>query len=126
MTLRFSTASAIALIVAVLSCSDRKTPVPGKICYIDSDCENPLSCTYGKCHMACREDGDCKNKGEICVFSPLPGTDGGDDKALKVRIDDTCAQMSACTPKLVCGRDLRCRNECEADIDCPPSYHCVI
>jgi hypothetical protein len=38
-----------------------------------------------------------------------------------------CAFDSTCPAPLVCGRDLKCRNQCEADLDCAKStYKCVV
>jgi hypothetical protein len=117
--------AAVTLLVAALACSDRKTPVPGKACLLNSDCDNGLSCTYGKCHEACRADGDCPGV-ELCVFAPE--TAGSDDSNRpKVCIDDHCSMNSDCADPLICGRDLRCRQECAANRDCPSRNQlCVI
>src|SRR5690348_5951979 len=103
-----------AVLIAALSCSNRKTPIPGQGCLINSDCESPLACTYGKCHEACHEAGDCAGNG-LCVYAlvataddyaqisePAPGTP-------KVCVQETCAMNSECAEPLICGRDLRCR-----------------
>jgi len=119
---------AAAVWLAVMGCSNRKTPVPGATCVLDSDCENPLSCSFEKCHEACRANGDCPG-GERCVWTG-PSLDGGSAGTTTARIcllDPHCALDSTCPRPLVCGRDLECRNECEADIDCPnETYRCVI
>ena len=120
------------LLVAALGCSDRKTPVPGRTCYLNSDCENPLSCTFNKCHEACRENGDCPNGG-LCVYSPAAPASGDaqmsvpDAGLLKVCVQESCTMNSDCPDLLVCGRDLRCRQECAANKDCPSRNQlCVI
>lgn len=122
--------AAAALLVAVVGCSNRKAPVPGKSCSINSDCENPLSCTYGRCHESCRENGDCPNGG-LCVYAPPASPDAQmsepDAVRLRVCVQESCAMNSECPDLLVCGRDLRCRQECAANKDCPPRNQlCVI
>jgi hypothetical protein len=37
----------------------------------------------------------------------------------------TCALNSDCTPGLVCGADLQCRNQCSKDIDCLKGQKCT-
>lgn len=129
------TAGALAvatLLAAALGCSNRKTPVPGRTCYLNSDCENPLSCTFNKCHEGCRENGDCPNGG-LCVYAPAaPASRDAqmslpDAGLLKVCVQESCAMNSDCPDLLVCGRDLRCRQECAANKDCPSRNQlCVI
>lgn len=117
--------AALLLAVAAAACSSAKPPVPGKSCTINSDCDSPLSCTYNKCHEACREDGDCALN-YTCVYSTLSGTDAGGPR-YKVCVYEPCVFDSICPKPLVCGRDLKCRNQCEADIDCPGAKQkCVI
>src|SRR5262245_21934331 len=116
MTFRFSRSLLLALAVAGAACSSHKTPVPGKMCLLNTDCDNPLSCTFGKCHEACRADGDCP-MGEICVFGKVQGADAA-LAPLRVCISDECGLNSMCPDGLVCGKDLRCRMECMEDRDC--------
>ena len=74
---RIAGALAVAtLLAAALGCSNRKTPLPGKSCYLNSDCDDPLSCTFNKCHEACRENGDCPNGG-LCVYAPAAPVPSG-------------------------------------------------
>jgi hypothetical protein len=130
---RIAGALAIAtLLAAPLGCSNRKTPLPGRSCYLNSDCEDPLSCTFNKCHEACRESGDCPNGG-LCIYAPAaPASRDAqmsmpDAGLLKVCVQESCAMNSDCPDLLVCGRDLRCRQECAASKDCPSRNQlCVI
>jgi hypothetical protein len=126
--------SAPILAVAVLAvvildggCSNHKTPVPGASCQLNSDCESPLSCAFSKCHEACRANGDCPTN-ERCVWSESLPDGGTDTTSLRVcLLNPHCALDSTCPAPLVCGRDLECRNECEADLDCPSTaYRCVV
>ena len=102
----------LVLTVAFAACSDHAAPAPGKMCLVMSDCLNPLSCSYGKCHEACRADGDCLNG--MCVVDT---TDGG-ASGLRVCISDTCFMNSQCPDLLVCARDFKCRQACATDKDC--------
>jgi len=118
---------AAAALAMGAGCSDHKTTPPGKACLINSDCNNPLSCTFGKCHEPCRADGDCPNGGRCVWTGPAPEDGGVNASTIRVCVEEKCAQNSICPDPLVCGRDLECRNECEADRDCPnKTYRCVI
>jgi hypothetical protein len=121
---------AATLLAVVGGCSNRKTPVPGKSCLLNSDCESPLTCNFGKCHEPCRENGDCPNGG-LCVYAATASSDAQMSEPatarLRVCVQESCAMNSDCPDLLVCGRDLRCRQECAANKDCPPRNQlCVI
>jgi len=124
--------AAATLLVVAAACSNHKTPLPGKTCFLNSDCEDPLSCTFGKCHEACVGDSDCPGRG-LCVYGSLPGAGDGaqmsvlDAGRVKVCVQETCALNSQCPDPLVCGRDLRCRQECDTKRDCPGANQlCVL
>src|SRR5262245_29973183 len=104
----------LVLTGALAACSDHTPAAPGKVCQLSSDCENPQSCTYGKCHEACRANGDCPNGG-MCVVAPA---DGGVASELHVCINDNCYMNSQCPDFLICARDLQCRQACAEDKDC--------
>ena len=53
------------LVLAADGCTDRKL-APGKDCLVNTDCDSPLSCSFGKCHVTCREARDC-DPGLDCV-----------------------------------------------------------
>jgi hypothetical protein len=100
-----------AMVVSVLAgCSDKSKPAPGAACLRNTDCEDPLSCTFGRCHESCREARDCA-PGQLCVQAQ------GGNVCLLVT-EDKCAFNSDCPAPLVCGRDLQCRNMCSGDRDC--------
>jgi hypothetical protein len=102
---------AVALVVVAGSCSSSKsTPPPGTKCVVNSDCNNPLSCSFGTCHQECKEARDCPN-GALC-------TKGGGGNVCLLPVEDHCALNSDCPMPLVCARDLKCRQECNEDRDC--------
>ena len=130
-----ATILAVVALVGGLACSHDKTPVPGASCNLNSECDDPLSCTFGKCHNACRVDGDCPS-GHRCVrASTRPGaaaaaSDAG-ATAMPLNVClldelDHCTHDSGCKAPLVCGRDLRCRNQCESERDCNGAQQCVL
>src|SRR6185295_15924359 len=76
-----SPAAVLFLLAAAAGCSDGTAVAPGKTCIVNSDCTDPLSCTFNKCHEACRKDGDCTGGGR-CVYGYAAGEgDGGSDAA---------------------------------------------
>ncbi len=93
-------------------CGGSDTPKPGATCVLNSECNNPLSCTYGRCHVICVDSRDCKDGGR-CVKSMEGGT------VCLLPEEDKCTLDSDCKIPLVCGRDLKCRNQCKEDRDCP-------
>ena len=112
--------AAAAALAAGIGCSDQRTTPPGKACIINSDCNNPLSCSFGKCHEACRANGDCPNGGRCVWNGPAPEDGGVSTESIRIcLLEHECTLNSGCLDPLVCGRDLECRNECEADRDCP-------
>lgn len=98
--------------------SDKETPKPGTTCTLNSECNNPLSCTFGKCHQACVDARDCAGGGR-CIKAPL-------GNACLLPEEEKCVNNSDCKDPLVCGRDLKCRNQCKEDRDCPTrTQRCV-
>ena len=95
----------------VLGCGGGSKPPPGKACLMNSECENPLACTFGKCHAACGDARDC-GKGELCVKSTA-------GNVCQQVAEATCAYKSQCPKPLTCAIDRRCRTECLKTEDCP-------
>lgn len=100
-------------------CGGNETPKAGTMCIQNSDCNNPLSCTGGKCHNQCKETRDCPN-GARCV------KDSMNQLVCLLPEETRCALNSQCNPPpLVCAKDLQCRNQCEADRDCGKGQKCI-
>jgi hypothetical protein len=86
------------------TCSGDKV-APGRSCIVQSDCPSPLACSYGRCHVACREARDCGPK-ETCVAGP--------SGQICLLVDEaSCALNSMCPLGLFCAQDLTCRSQCE-------------
>lgn len=106
------------LVLAIEGCTDRKV-APGKACLVNTDCDSPLSCSFGKCHQTCREARDC-DPGQDCV----PGADGN---VCLLIPESECGLNSECPVGLFCAQDLRCRFQCEESRDCATStQQCVL
>jgi hypothetical protein len=108
----------LGLMVAVLAGCGGKSSIPtGVQCAVNSECKNPLSCTFGKCHETCREARDCPS-GHLCVNAP-----GG----AVCQLESKCAYLSDCPLPLICAIDRQCRSECQEDRDCATkTQKCVL
>src|SRR6185436_16074086 len=104
----------VVCVLAVGSCGSSAKPMVGKTCLVNSECDNPLSCTAGKCHEECSLERDC-SPGSRCVTDKATGKHVCQLPAEMPR----CAMNSDCLLGLVCARDLQCRTECTMDRDCP-------
>jgi hypothetical protein len=109
---------AVAVVLAA-GCGDSKTIDPGTPCVLNSDCNNPLSCTYGKCHEGCRSTTDCRS-GEKCTKVSGLGV-------CLLAAEVTCTVSNpVCGTSLVCASDLHCRSICaNAVTDCMDTQACV-
>jgi alpha-tubulin suppressor-like RCC1 family protein len=89
----------------------------GQQCEIDSDCQAPLVCGFGRCRRACDVDRDCVPPA-YCVVDPETGLGS-------CALDDElrCALDSDCAEGLVC-RLGTCTTACADDRDCPPGTRC--
>jgi hypothetical protein len=88
----------------------------GGTCILNSDCQQPLVCTMGKCHDTCHATVDCPS-GQSCVR-----TDSESICQLPAEAD--CSATS-CGGALVCASDLRCRYGCQFAVDCAHGQVCV-
>jgi hypothetical protein len=95
----------------VAACGGGSSPPLGKTCLMNSECANPLSCTFGKCHAACAEARDCPT-GQLCVKSPT-------GNVCQQSEESVCQYRSQCSMPLICAIDRKCRSQCLTDIDCP-------
>jgi hypothetical protein len=100
-----------------VGCSGAKKIQVGVSCILNSDCNQPLVCTMGKCHEGCRATVDCP-AGQTCTkvdnsgVCQLPG-------------EVQCAVSLPCGPLLICAVDLRCRSGCNGSADCMGGQVCV-
>jgi hypothetical protein len=103
-----------------LGCSSSKKIQTGTPCVLNSDCNNPLSCTYGTCHEGCRSTVDCTTPGMACTK-----VDGFGVCLLPT--ESKCTSENPTCPKgLTCAVDLRCRSVCTtAATDCMGAQVCV-
>ena len=86
-------------------------------CSLNSECNDPLVCTFERCHQACEADRDC----------PLPqrcvrGTDG---RVCQLPEETECSRDADCDGDQVCGVDGECRDECSAADDCGEDQVCA-
>ncbi len=113
-------AVAVGMLVAITAGCSSDEPKVGNLasgCHINSDCVDPLSCTFGSCHAACKETRDCAT-GERCVKVGTAGVCQRTDEA-------TCTYTSMCSDPLKCAVDGKCRAACLGDTDCLASQKCA-
>lgn len=118
MSIRLFVPLLVAAVLMGCGSDDKKTPPVGQTCVLNSECNNPLSCSFGKCHAPCQESRDC-NLGQRCVKSET-GVN-----VCQLPEEQTCAFNSMCKTPLVCARDLQCRNQCMEDRDCSKGQRCL-
>ena len=70
---------------------------------INTDCTDPLVCTFEHCHEACAQSRDCTG-GERCILVSGVGV-------CELPTESSCASGSCAAP-LVCGPDMQCRVGC--------------
>jgi hypothetical protein len=119
--LKTTTLAVIGFVALVgVGCSSSKKINVGTPCVLNSDCNNPLSCTYGTCHEACRSTGDCSQSGAEC-------TKVGGLGVCLVPTERVCTVANpTCAAPLVCAIDLQCRDTCTtAATDCMGAQACV-
>lgn len=111
----FPAAAALGVVLSGPGC---KVPVEGEGCLLNSDCGNPLACSFRRCHQACREDRDCP-LGVHCRPSEMPG-------ANVCLLDDErgCAGGRSCPGALQCADDEVCRTACAASNACLADQVC--
>ena len=111
--------SAGFLASAAPSCSSSSSGLAGldQGCSINSDCDSPLICAFGRCHSACMESRDCSS-GERCVESSA-GT------VCELPEETTCSASTTCATGLVCASDQQCRAPCVTMAQCVGGQLCV-
>jgi Concanavalin A-like lectin/glucanases superfamily len=101
----------------VAGCSSEKKIDVGGTCIMNSDCTQPLVCTMGKCHAACRTSTDCP-AGQSCITASDQST------VCQLPVETRCIYASDCQPPLICAVDRQCRNQCKTGVDCRAGQIC--
>jgi hypothetical protein len=86
-------------------------------CQLNSECDDPLTCTFQRCHQQCRKDRDCPSS-ERCVK-------GDTGSVCQLTDETTCNSKAACEGEQVCGVDAECRDKCATDTDCIDGQICA-
>jgi hypothetical protein len=106
-------------VMTAIGCGDSKKIDKGTPCLLNSDCNNPLSCVYGKCHEGCRSSTDCTGGAECTKVQGLGVCLLPEESACTIA-------NPVCNTSLACAVDLRCRSACTAAAtDCMGSQLCV-
>src|SRR5688500_1459738 len=87
-------------------------------CTLNSNCENPLVCTFERCHRECEEDRDCAGE-ERCV-------QGATGRVCQLSIETGCTSNAQCKGTQTCGVDKECRDKCDDASDCGPGQVCAV
>src|SRR5438045_4129058 len=106
-----------SVLLAANCSSDEKTVGLAEGCHINTDCNNPLSCTFGKCHTTCTTTRDCTD-GAHCLK-----VEGGN--VCQQPAETKCTFTSDCPVPLKCAVDSKCRVECKEARDCLAGQQCV-
>jgi hypothetical protein len=85
-------------------------------CSINSDCDSPLVCAFGRCHDACTSTRDCAS-GERCVVSGSTGV-------CELPQERACSGTVPCPPSLLCATDGQCRSPCLDSNQCASGQVC--
>lgn len=106
----------IPLLLASCSDGDKKLELGGS-CVLNSDCGDPLVCTFGSCHQACHSLRDCPS-GESCVRVDNAGV-------CQLPSEVACGAGGVCPTPLTCGADNVCRSACTDATQCSAGQTCV-
>ncbi len=115
--LLFGLAIAALIGLTVSSCGSSNAAALAQACSINSDCNSPLACAFGRCHNACTESRDCPAD-ERCVSS---GTTG----VCQLPTESTCSATVLCQTGQVCGTDSQCRSPCSVANTCVSGDICL-
>jgi len=85
---------------------------------LNSDCNQSLVCTMGKCHDACHQSSDCP-VGQSCIAT------SDQSRVCQLSTEIRCLYASDCAPPLKCAVDQRCRNQCQTSLDCLTGQTCT-
>ena len=114
-----SSLASFAVLVGACSSSD-STVKKGKLaegCSLNSNCDDPLVCTFARCHSECEKDRDCPGEGR-CVKSES-------GSICQLPLETACTRDSQCEGDQSCGIDGECRDNCSDDSDCVGDQVCA-
>ena len=100
----------------LLGCSSAKKIDVGGACVLNSDCNQGLVCTWGKCHVACHTSADCQ-PGQSCITVSAQST--------VCESPTSCIYNSDCPTGLICAVDQQCRRQCQTNVDCTSGQICT-
>jgi len=100
----------------VAGCGSAKKIDAGGACVLNSDCNQGLVCTWGKCHVACHTSADCQ-PGQSCIIASAQST--------VCESPATCIYNSDCPTGLMCAVDQQCRKQCQTNADCTSGQVCT-
>jgi hypothetical protein len=113
----------LALLAGMLgaSCGAKQEALSGT-CTINSDCDPPLVCAFGRCHSACAETRDCP-PGETCLVSSTAGV-------CELPQETACTTSASCATTQVCvtapgASGMVCRSSCQTTSQCLGGQTCV-
>jgi sulfatase modifying factor 1 len=109
----------VALSCFAAGCGDSSKKIDlGGGCLLNSDCNAPLSCTFGKCHTTCVETRDCP-LGQSCAKT-------AEGSVCQFPVDSDCQSSGGVCPDTsqICAADQRCRKSCQTAADCLPGQDC--
>lgn len=111
---------AVFAIIAGAASSCSKSPSGVGIadnCSINSDCDMPYVCAFGRCHVECKQQRDCTS-GQRCVASTAAGV-------CQLTSESTCSATTLCVTGQSCGGDMQCRVACTSGAMCSNGDYCV-
>ena len=88
-------------------------------CSINSDCDDPLVCAFGRCHEECSSSRDCPGRAN-CVRS-----DDGDLRVCQLEVEISCNRDGDCSGDQTCAADGECRDGCKKVSECAEEQVCV-
>lgn len=115
---------AVLTFSAIWSCSNsdkEKIQAAGlsEGCTLNSDCKDPLVCTFTRCHDECKTDRDCPGE-QRCVK-------GEQGLVCQLKVETDCSKNAAvCQGAQVCGVDGECRDRCVVNADCTSEQTCAV
>ncbi|MGC4088078.1 MAG: WAP domain-containing protein [Polyangiaceae bacterium] len=87
-------------------------------CTLNSDCLDPLVCTFARCHAECSKDRDCPGE-QRCVKSST-------GYVCQLKVETDCTKSTAvCKGTQQCGEDGECRDTCTDTTDCTTGQVCA-